>query len=322
LKFNRNAIAGAAIRSGQYQQDAMGLFNSLISGMLPYAPKSIVRVVANKYIAGETLNDAMATVAQLNAEGAMATIDVLGEFVENSALARQETEHALKVLEEIALRKVDSNLSVKLTSLGLGIDTEFAYENLHRIVSRAAELGNFVRTDMENSPYTDRTIELQRRIRREFPNNVGIVLQAYLRRTEEDIRTLAAEGTSFRLCKGIYIEPESIAFKGREEVQQNYLKCLELILDHGCYVGIATHDDVLIDGARTIIARRGLKRDQYEFQMLLGVRESKRRELIAQGHRLRVYVPFGKDWYGYSIRRLKENPAVAGHVFKAIFTGD
>ena len=163
---------------------------------------------------------------------------------------------------------------------------------------------------------------MQRRIREEFPDNVGIVLQAYLRRTESDIRALAAEGVNFRLCKGIYIEPEAIAFKGREEIQQNYLKCLELIFDHGCYVGIATHDDVLIDGAREIIARRGLQRHQYEFQMLLGVREQKRREIIAQGHRLRVYVPFGKDWYGYSIRRLKENPSVAGHVFKAIFTGD
>jgi proline dehydrogenase len=300
----------------------MGLFNSLISNMLPYAPKAMVRVVANKYIAGETLNDAMKTVSQLNGEGAMATMDVLGEFVESSALAREETEHALKVLDEIALRKVDSNLSVKLTSFGLGIDTEFAYENLRKVVTRAAELGSFVRIDMENSPYTDRTIALLRRIRKEYPDNVGIVMQAYLRRTEGDIRMLAAEGVNFRLCKGIYIESESIAFKGREEIQQNYLKCLELIFDHGCYVGIATHDDVLIDGARAIIARRGLKRTEYEFQMLLGVREQKRRELIAQGHRLRVYVPFGKDWYGYSIRRLKENPSVAGHVFKAIFTGD
>jgi proline dehydrogenase len=175
---------------------------------------------------------------------------------------------------------------------------------------------------MENSPYTDQTIELFRRVRREFPNNVGIVLQAYLRRTENDIRTLAAEGANFRLCKGIYVESETIAFKGREEIQENYLKCLGIIFDHNCYVGIATHDDVLIDGARKMIAKRGLTREQYEFQMLLGVRDGKRRELIAQGHRLRVYVPFGQDWYGYSVRRLKENPSVAGHVFKAIFTND
>lgn len=300
----------------------MGFFNSLISNALPYAPKTLVKIVAKKYIAGETLNDAMITVERLNGEGAMATVDVLGEFVEHSEVARRETDTSVQVLEEIIRRRLDSNLSVKLTSLGLAIDMEFAHENLCRVVAAAARLGSFVRIDMENSPYTDQTIELFRRVRREFPNNVGIVLQAYLRRTENDIRTLAAEGANFRLCKGIYVESETIAFKGREEIQENYLKCLGIIFDHNCYVGIATHDDVLIDGARKMIAKRGLTREQYEFQMLLGVRDGKRRELIAQGHRLRVYVPFGQDWYGYSVRRLKENPSVAGHVFKAIFTND
>ncbi|HVZ40339.1 MAG TPA: proline dehydrogenase family protein [Candidatus Kapabacteria bacterium] len=300
----------------------MGVFDSLISGVLPYAPKALVRVVARRYIAGETINDAMNTVRRLNGEGTMATIDALGEFVKSAELARAETETSIDVLQEIARQKVDSNLSVKLTSLGLDIDAEFAYQNLHRVVSRAAELGNFVRIDMENSPYTDRTIELYRRIRSEFPANIGIVLQAYLHRTESDVRALAAEGGHFRLCKGIYVESETIAFKSREEIQQNYLRCLDIIFDHGCYVGIATHDDVLIDGARRKIAERGLARERYEFQMLLGVRDPKRRELVAQGHRLRVYVPFGHDWYGYSIRRLKENPSIAGHVFKAIFTGN
>jgi len=300
----------------------MGILDSLISAALPYTPKAIVKTFAKKYIAGETLNDAMATVSRLNDESTMATVDVLGEFVESADVARQETEQSIRVLEEISRRNLDSNLSVKLTSLGLAIDREFCFGNLRRVVARAAELGNFVRIDMENSPYTDTTIELARRVRNEFPGNVGVVLQAYLRRTESDIRRLAPEGMNFRLCKGIYIESESIAFKGREEIQQNYIKCLNLMLDHGCYVGIATHDDVLIDAARGIIAERKLERTEYEFQMLLGVRDAKRRELIAHGNRLRVYVPFGKDWYGYSVRRLKENPSVAGHVFKAIFTGD
>ncbi len=300
----------------------MKLLDSLISALLPFTPKPMVRVVAKKYIAGETLNDAMATVARLNGEETMATVDVLGEFVKNPDVARQETNNNIAVLEEMARRGLDANLSVKLTSLGLDIDKEFCWENVRRVVGAAARTGNFVRIDMENSPYTDSTIELARRARAEFPGHVGIVLQAYLRRTQQDIRQLAAEGMHFRLCKGIYVESETIAFKGREEVQQNYLDCLNLILDHGCYVGIATHDDVLIDGARNIIAERKLNRQQYEFQMLLGVRDPKRRELIGQGHRLRVYVPFGRDWYGYSIRRLKENPSIAGHVFKAIFTGD
>lgn len=300
----------------------MKLLDSLISAVLPFTPKPLVRVVAKKYIAGETLNDAMTTVTRLNHEGAMATVDVLGEFVKSPDVARQETNNNIAVIEEITRRGLDSNLSVKLTSLGLDIDKEFCWENLRRVVETAARTHNFVRIDMENSPYTDSTIELARRAQSEFPGHVGIVLQAYLRRTQQDIRQLAAEGMHFRLCKGIYVESETIAFKGREEIQQNYLDCLNIIFDHGCYVGIATHDDVLIDGARTIVAERKLTRDQYEFQMLLGVRDNKRRELIGQGHRLRVYVPFGRDWYGYSIRRLKENPSIAGHVFKAIFTGD
>lgn len=300
----------------------MGVFNSLISTALPFAPKAMVRVVARRYIAGETVGDAMATVDRLNREGAMATVDVLGEFVQSAEVARRETDQSVVVLEEMQRRKVDSNLSVKLTSLGLAIDPEFCYDNLLSVVSTAASLGNFVRIDMENSPYTRTTIDLFRRVREKYPKNVGIVLQAYLRRTENDVRELVSEGSNLRLCKGIYVEHESIAFKGREEVQQNYLRCLQIIFDHNTYVGIATHDDVLIDGARQMIREQKRMHDQYEFQMLLGVRDPKRRELIAQGHRLRVYVPFGQDWYGYSIRRLKENPAVAGHVFKALFTGD
>lgn len=300
----------------------MGLIDAFVSRVLPLAPRFMVRMVARKYIAGETLDDALATVARLNSEGTMATVDVLGEFVRNTEVARAETKTSIRTLEEMQQRRLEGNLSVKLTSLGLEIDNEFCYQNIREVVARANELGLFVRTDMENSPYTDRTIAIQRRLREEFPNNIGIVLQAYLRRTESDVRALAAEGANFRLCKGIYVEPESLAFKGREEIQQNFLTCLGIMFDHDCYVGIATHDDVLINGARRMIKERGVSRDRYEFQMLLGVRDTKRRELVAEGHRLRVYVPFGEDWYGYSIRRLKENPAVAGHVFKALFSGD
>lgn len=300
----------------------MGLIDAFVSRVLPLAPRFMVRMVARKYIAGETLDDALATVARLNSEGTMATVDVLGEFVRSTEVARAETKTSIRTLEEMQQRRLEGNLSVKLTSLGLEIDNEFCYQNIREVVARANELGLFVRTDMENSPYTDRTIAIQRRLREEFPNNIGIVLQAYLRRTESDVRALAAEGANFRLCKGIYVEPESLAFKGREEIQQNFLTCLGIMFDHDCYVGIATHDDVLINGARRMIKERGVSRDRYEFQMLLGVRDTKRRELVAEGHRLRVYVPFGEDWYGYSIRRLKENPAVAGHVFKALFSGD
>lgn len=297
----------------------MGLIDRIISKTLPFAPRFLVRSVASRYIAGATLDDAMNSVAALNAEGAMATIDVLGEFVRNEEVAKAETEQSIRVLEEIHRRGLQANLSVKLTSLGLDIDTEFCYANLRAVVACAASLASFVRTDMENTPYTQRTIDLQRRLRVDFPDSVGIVMQAYLRRCYDDVVSLADEGANFRLCKGIYIEPPDLAFQSREEVQANFLRCLEAIVDRGCYVGIATHDDVLIEGARRIIDTRRLRPDQYEFQMLLGVRDSRRRELIAQGHRMRVYVPFGQDWYGYSIRRLKENPAIAGHVLRSLF---
>ena len=300
----------------------MRLLNALIAKTLPIAPRSLVKVVARRYIAGETLQEAMATVARLNSEGALGTVDVLGEFVKNRDVALHETQRAIEVLEAIRDNGVKSGLSVKLTSLGLDIEPAFCRENLRKILARAQQLGIFVRIDMENSPYTDETIAIAREMREEFGDGVGIVLQAYLRRTLDDIHSLAATGMSFRLCKGIYIESEDIAYKGREEVQQNYMRCLEAILDHGCYVGIATHDEVLVDGARKVIRERDLTSQNYEFQMLLGVRDQQRLALIAEGHKMRVYVPFGEDWYGYSIRRLKENPAIAGHVFKAIFTGN
>lgn len=300
----------------------MRLLNALIAKTLPFAPRSLVKVVARRYIAGETLQEAMKTVAQLNSEGALGTVDVLGEFVKNRDVALHETDRAIEVLEAIRSNGVQSGLSVKLTSLGLDIEPAFCRENLRKILGRAQQLGIFVRIDMENSPYTDETIAIAREMRDEFGEGVGIVLQAYLRRTLDDIHTLAASGMSFRLCKGIYIESEEIAYKGREEVRQNYMRCLEAIVDHGCYVGIATHDEVLVDAARKLIRERNLTSRNYEFQMLLGVRDQQRKELIAEGHKMRVYVPFGEDWYGYSVRRLKENPAIAGHVFKAIFTGN
>lgn len=300
----------------------MSLIDWLVAKALPITPRPIVKLVARRYIAGQTVEEAMKTVARLNDEGALCTVDVLGEFVKSRELALHETEGSIAVIEEIHRQGLGSGLSVKLTSLGLDVDPGFCRENLRRILRRASELDIFVRIDMENSPYTSETLAIGREMWEEFPGKVGVVLQAYLRRTLDDIHALAPTGMSFRLCKGIYIEPEEIAYKGREEVQANYLRCLEAMFDHGSYVGIATHDDVLIDGARKIVAERGIASDGYEFQMLLGVRDAKRRELIAEGHRMRVYVPFGQDWYGYSMRRLKENPSIAGHIFRALFTGD
>jgi proline dehydrogenase len=298
----------------------MNLFNNLIAALLPIVPKSIVRKVSARYIAGDTLQDAVHVVRALNIEGAMATVDVLGENIISLHEAAENTQYACQVLETITHEKIDSNLSIKLTSHGLAIDADECEKNVRIILGAAKTHGNnFVRFDMENSPYTSQTIELYDKLRSEF--NIGVVLQAYMRRTEDDIKKLIDGGaTNIRLCKGIYNEPEEIAFKKKDEIRNNYLKCLELALTHGVYVGIATHDAFLIDEAKAMINSLGLNREQYEFQMLLGVTEPLRRQLIAERYRLRVYVPFGADWYGYSVRRLKENPAIAGHILKALFT--
>ena len=298
----------------------MNFLNKLIAAVLPAVPKSIVRKVSARYIAGPFLNDAVRVVRQLNSEGAMATVDVLGEYIKSMDEAEENTKYSIEVLDGIDQEQVNSNLSIKLTSLGLGLDNAACERNVRRILDTARSHNNFVRFDMEDSHYTTQTIDLYTKLRKEY-DNVGVVLQAYLRRTEADIKDLLEGGkTNIRLCKGIYIEPEEIAFKDRAEVQDHFLRSLEVAFTGGAYVGIATHDDVLINGARSLIGQCGLQREQYEFQMLLGVRDQKRRELLHEGHRLRVYVPFGADWYGYSVRRLKENPAIAGHILKAFFS--
>jgi proline dehydrogenase len=297
----------------------MHLLNQLVVASLPLIPKPVVRFFAGRYIAGETIRHAIDTVRQLNSEGACATLDVLGEDITTREEAVASREQSNEVLHTIAREKLDSNLSIKLTSLGLKIDREFCRENVREILKVAAGCGIFVRFDMEDSTCTTDTIDIFRTLHRDFPQT-GIVLQSYLHRTGEDVRQLAADKVSFRLCKGIYKERKEIAFQSRAEVQQSYLRLLETMLKGGCYVGIATHDSVLVDGALAMIRSMGLAKDRYEFQMLLGVRPELRRSLVRDGHRVRLYVPFGEHWYGYSLRRFKENPEVAGYVFKALFT--
>jgi len=303
----------------------MNFFNQIISGMLPIVPKPIVQRVSARYIAGSTLQDAVDTVRKLNGKGAMATVDVLGEFIKTREEAIENARYSCEVLQRLDSEKLQGNLSIKLTSLGLGLDDALCEQNVRQILQTAKENGAiFVRIDMENSPYTSLTIEMYKKLRREFAN-VGLVLQAYLRRTESDVHDLLEDGkraavqTNLRLCKGIYREDPAIAFQSREEIRQNYSKVLEKILAAGAYVGIATHDDVLINEAKALIKKYNRERTSYEFQMLLGVREEIRDGLIKEGFRLRVYVPFGAQWYGYSLRRLKENPSVAGYIVKGMF---
>src|SRR5579883_1270247 len=262
----------------------MNLFNRLIASSLPAIPKPIVRKVSSRYIAGSELTDAIATIRSLNREGAMATVDVLGEYIKHLDEAKANTDYSNRVLQAIVSEHVDSNLSIKLTSLGLGLDPAVCERNVRDILETASRVGNiFVRIDMEDSQYTERTVSMYERLRKDHPN-VGLVVQAYLRRTESDIKRLLDGGaTNLRLCKGIYIEPEAIAYKDSEEIRANYLKCLDLILSGGGYVGIATHDDHLTTHAEQIVKKYALRREQYEFQMLLGVREPLRRSLIASG---------------------------------------
>ncbi len=297
----------------------MNLINQLVVKSLPLVPKPLVRYFANRYIAGETLADAVTCVRQINTEGACATLDVLGEDIFTKEEAVASRNGSIEVLEAITREKLDSNLSIKLTSLGLKLDKAFTVENVREILKVAAQKNIFVRFDMEDSTATSDTIDVFRTLHKEFPNT-GIVLQAYLFRTEDDTKLLAKEAPNFRLCKGIYKESPTIAFQKREEVQQNYLKLLKLMFESKSYVGIATHDSVLVDGAYKLIADMGLKKSEYEFQMLLGVRPELRNKLVKDGHKVRLYVPFGQHWYGYSIRRFKENPEIAGYVARAVFT--
>ena len=291
----------------------MALVDRAIVRMLPAVPKTVVRRISSRYIAGEELEDALRVVRQVNAEGKLATIDVLGEEITNPDEARAIAADYRRAFEAIERERLDSNVSVKLTALGLGLGYELCRENLVDVVSHAAG-GNFVRIDMEDSSTTDDNLRLYRELREGGHENVGIVLQARLKRTLEDVRALAELRPSVRLCKGIYIEPAEIAYRDFEAIRSNFVSVLDALWDAGCYVGIATHDEWLIEQAQKGIEERGLGREEYEFQMLLGVRPALGDELVRAGHRLRIYTPFGRYWYAYSMRRLQENPKIAGYI--------
>jgi proline dehydrogenase len=299
----------------------MSLFDRVVVGIMPLMPRSLVGRVSRRYIAGPSLGHAIETVRSLNAAGLMATLDVLGENTQSLDQAGAVRQVYLETLQEIDRTGVDSNVSLKPTQFGLKVDREACYRSLRSVVERSGEQARLVRIDMEDSSCTNATLELYRGLRRDF-ENVGVVLQAMLRRTLRDAEDLARTRANVRLCKGIYLEPKHVAFTDRESVNRNYVQVLERLLEAGCYVGVATHDERLVEEAQRLIQKFGLKREQYEFQMLLGVGEGLRRKLVDQGHRLRVYVPFGEQWYSYSMRRLRENPRIAGYVARAILRRD
>ncbi len=297
----------------------MSFFHTLLVKTAQLMPEKVLWFFSKNYIAGKTLSSAIKVVKDLNSKGMLATIDVLGESIETKEEALIAKEQAMEVFDAIVEHNLDANVSIKPTQFGLAIDEDFAYEQILELVQKAEELNNFVRIDMEDSPYTDSTLNVYKRIFKDH-KNVGVVLQSYMKRTYSDAVTFNTIGTNYRLCKGIYIEPESLAYKDKQAIRDNYMKTLEEMLKNSNYVGIATHDKYLLDGSYKLINELNISKDKFEFQMLLGVREDLRNKINNDGYKIRIYVPFGKDWYAYSLRRLKENPQLTGHIVKEFFT--
>lgn len=297
----------------------MSMLNAILSRAVALAPSAPIGFFTKDYVAGPALDDAVRTTKALNARGVMATIDLLGESAASPAEAARARDTYLEVLETLRARGLDANVSLKPTQMGLGIDRSAALDGIRAVVARASELGNFVRLDMESSAWTDGTLELARALAGEFPTNVGTVLQAALRRTPRDIeRLVSAPPVNVRLCKGIYVEPETVAYRDRRQVNASFMDALDRLLRVKAYVAIATHDPELVHGALRLIDAYGLKRDAVEFQMLLGVDTPLREVILSRGHRLRIYVPFGREWLAYSKRRLMENPSLARHGLRQI----
>lgn len=300
------------------------MLNKIISNILPYMPKKLVWVFSKRYIAGETLEDGILASKLLNAKNIEVTIDILGEFINTLDEAEKNRDEYIEVIERFTAENIKGNFSIKPTMFGLLIDKEVCYKYMRDVIKMAASKNSFVRIDMEDSQCVDMEIEIFRRLRIEFPANVGLVLQAYMRRTMSDLEFLnelntEAHPISFRLCKGIYIEPEKIAYKGYQEIRDNYLADLKFMFENKMYAGIATHDKYLVDGAMKMIQEMNIPKNMYEFQMLYGVTPELRQSIVDEGHRMRVYVPYGQKWFNYSTRRLKENPKMAQHIIKALF---
>ena len=301
------------------------MFNKFIASILPYFPKKFIWLFSKRYVSGEKLEDAVKASHELNAKGSGATIDLLGEFITEMSEAETNRNVYVEIVERFGKEEnLSVTFSIKPTSFGLLLDEELCYKNIRDIVVKALEFGRLVQIDMEDSPCVDKELNLYKRLHAEFPHNVGLAIQAYLKRTDADVEMLSKMHTPetpvvIRLCKGIYQEHESIAFKKHDQINQKFLENLETFFKHGVYVGIATHDKFLVNGSYELIKKYDMKPDQYEFQMLYGVTPDLRGSIIKNGHNMRVYVPYGTDWFGYCTRRLKENPKMAGMIIKAIF---
>jgi len=298
----------------------MSIFNKFITSTLPILPKWFAKPFAKPYVAGENESEAASHIRQLNDNGFATTVDILGEHVQNKEEAREITSQYCNLYERIASDGLDCNISIKPTHIGLEISLAEAMANTTTILKKAKEFGNFLRIDMENSPYTDQTFELFHHCNSIYPN-VGVVVQAYLHRSQADIESLAQPGFNARICKGIYKESESIAFHNRESIKDNFVNLAKIMVSKGAYSGLATHDQDLIDQLLHWIEADNVSKDLIEFQVLYGVPMDGRLEsLLEAGYKVRVYVPYGPDWFDYSVRRLKENPSIAKYALQNFFT--
>lgn len=300
------------------------MFNQLLANALPYMPQKLIWIFSKPYIAGETIEDGLKASRVLNRQGIEVTVDLLGEFISTIEQAEENKNKYINIIERFTSEGIIGNFSVKPTMFGLLIDKEVCYTNIEAVVKMAVEKKSFIRIDMEDSQCVDSELEMYRKLQQRYPANVGLVLQAYLRRTKNDLQNMSnihANGNplNFRLCKGIYVEPKHVAYKTFEEIQEHFIDDLNYMFDHNMNVGIATHDKYLVEKAIEIIKEKNIDKSKYEFQMLYGVTPELRSNIVKQGYKMRVYVPFGKEWFGYSTRRLKENPKMASYIVKALF---
>jgi len=300
------------------------MLNKLIANILPHMPKKLVWVFSKRYIAGETIEEGLLASKLLNEKKIEVTVDLLGEFIKSLDEAKENRNQYFEIINRFTSEKITGNFSLKPTMFGLLIDKEVCLNYIRDIVALAAEKNSFVRIDMEDSACVDLEIEIYNKLRSEFPKNVGLVLQAYLRRTMNDLEKFHITNAggyplNFRLCKGIYVEPEEIAYKDYQEVRNNFLKDLEFMFQNNIYAAIATHDKYLVEQSFKLIEEYKVPKTRYEFQMLYGVTPELRQSIVDKEHKMRVYVPYGKQWFNYSTRRLKENPKMASEIIKALF---
>ena len=298
----------------------MKLINNLIIQIIPFLPKFFIKIVASPYIAGITDKEMLKNVQKLNDKGFKVAIDILGEHVETESEANEITNRYISIYDEISKRDLSANISIKLTHIGQDLGLDIVRNNLSKLVQAAKKNNNFLRLDMENVPYTSETIQLYKEMFEHY-NQIGIVIQAYLHRSLNDIKSLSNEKFNVRICKGIYVEDPKLVLKDYNNIRDNYIRLVKEALNKGSYVGIATHDEYLIDNLYSWLKENNISKERYEFQVLHGVpMQRKLDKLLNEGNTIRVYLPYGDNWYDYSVRRLKENPKMAGYIIKNLFS--